>query len=193
MYFQIFLQWVILIRRKKENSELQNKLELKRWDFVCPQKNGYSEDILCVVQFPPALLATGSSNGEIILWNAAAGSINCRFVGPLADKDQNTEGDLKVLKISCISCISKIQLDRLRSKHWNWIHISFRFHNRTGYKCSKHGFYQELKTAAAFAEYCSLDTWSQRLALKAVKIIHNFILQPSTVYFITALFIHSVS
>ncbi|KAM4590287.1 cilia- and flagella-associated protein 337 [Fundulus diaphanus] len=55
-------------------------------------KSGHKEDILCVVQCPPSLLATGSYNGEIIVWNAASGSINCRFVGPLSARDQKTEG-----------------------------------------------------------------------------------------------------
>uniref|UniRef100_A0A3Q2PCS4 WD repeat-containing protein on Y chromosome-like n=1 Tax=Fundulus heteroclitus TaxID=8078 RepID=A0A3Q2PCS4_FUNHE len=42
-------------------------------------KSGHKEDILCVVQCPPSLLATGSYNGEIIVWNAASGSINSKF------------------------------------------------------------------------------------------------------------------
>ncbi|XP_047248313.1 WD repeat-containing protein 49 [Girardinichthys multiradiatus] len=75
-------------------------------------KNGHKEGILSVVQCLPSLLATGSYNGEIIVWNVASGSINCRFVGPLAAKEQNTEGldtgvpsmvfikNLKVLQLS---------------------------------------------------------------------------------------------
>ncbi|XP_023206923.1 WD repeat-containing protein on Y chromosome-like isoform X1 [Xiphophorus maculatus] len=55
-------------------------------------QNGHTEDILCVVQCPPSLLATGSYNGEIIVWNTDSGSISCRFVGPLSAEDHNTKG-----------------------------------------------------------------------------------------------------
>uniref|UniRef100_A0A3B4WTK8 WD repeat-containing protein 49-like n=1 Tax=Seriola lalandi dorsalis TaxID=1841481 RepID=A0A3B4WTK8_SERLL len=43
-------------------------------------KNGHNEDILCVAQCPPTLLATGSYDGEIIVWNVVSGRIQCRFV-----------------------------------------------------------------------------------------------------------------
>uniref|UniRef100_A0A3Q2CWZ6 WD40 repeat domain 95 n=1 Tax=Cyprinodon variegatus TaxID=28743 RepID=A0A3Q2CWZ6_CYPVA len=62
-------------------------------------KNGHKEDILCVVQCPPSFLVTGSKNGEIIVWNTASGSIQCRFLGPPGAKDLNTEGDIR---ISCL-------------------------------------------------------------------------------------------
>ncbi|KAM4742739.1 cilia- and flagella-associated protein 337 [Anableps anableps] len=74
-------------------------------------KNGHTEDILCVVQCPPSLLATGSYDGEIVVWNAASGSINCRFVGPVAAKDQNTEGlDTSVPSMVFIKNLKLLQL-----------------------------------------------------------------------------------
>ncbi|XP_071353298.1 cilia- and flagella-associated protein 337 isoform X2 [Trachinotus anak] len=45
-------------------------------------KNGHNEDILCVAQCPPTLLATGSYDGEILVWNVVSGRIQCRFVSP---------------------------------------------------------------------------------------------------------------
>uniref|UniRef100_A0A3P9P7S5 WD40 repeat domain 95 n=1 Tax=Poecilia reticulata TaxID=8081 RepID=A0A3P9P7S5_POERE len=54
------------------------------------QKNGHTEDILCVVQCPPSLLATGSYNGEIIVWNADTGSINQQKITRLYITDEKT-------------------------------------------------------------------------------------------------------
>ncbi|XP_029302381.1 WD repeat-containing protein on Y chromosome [Cottoperca gobio] len=55
-------------------------------------KSGHKEDILCVAQCPPSLLATSSYNGEIIVWNVVSGRIQCRFVSPLLAEHQNVEG-----------------------------------------------------------------------------------------------------
>ncbi|KAK2831691.1 hypothetical protein Q7C36_016777 [Tachysurus vachellii] len=46
-------------------------------------KNGHKEDILCIAQRPPSLIATGSYDGEIIVWNVVSGHILCRFLTPL--------------------------------------------------------------------------------------------------------------
>ncbi|XP_051253152.1 WD repeat-containing protein on Y chromosome isoform X2 [Dicentrarchus labrax] len=54
--------------------------------------NGHKEDILCVAQCPPSLVATGSYDGEIIVWNVVSGCIQCRFVSPLLVEQQNVEG-----------------------------------------------------------------------------------------------------
>ncbi|XP_041796837.1 WD repeat-containing protein on Y chromosome [Chelmon rostratus] len=54
-------------------------------------KNGHKEDILCVAQCPPSLLATSSYDGEIIVWNVVSGRIQCRFVTPLPAEQQNVE------------------------------------------------------------------------------------------------------
>ncbi|XP_058269068.1 WD repeat-containing protein on Y chromosome [Hemibagrus wyckioides] len=46
-------------------------------------KKGHKEDILCIAQCPPSLIATGSYDGEIIVWNVVSGHILCRFLTPL--------------------------------------------------------------------------------------------------------------
>ncbi|XP_022524525.2 WD repeat-containing protein on Y chromosome isoform X1 [Astyanax mexicanus] len=43
---------------------------------------GHREDVLCVAQCPPYLLATGSYDGEIIMWNLVSGRIQSRFLTP---------------------------------------------------------------------------------------------------------------
>ncbi|XP_063807759.1 WD repeat-containing protein on Y chromosome-like isoform X2 [Pseudophryne corroboree] len=40
---------------------------------------GHREDILCVAQKPPNLLASSSYDGEIIVWNMTSGHIQCRI------------------------------------------------------------------------------------------------------------------
>ncbi|XP_034460911.1 WD repeat-containing protein on Y chromosome [Hippoglossus hippoglossus] len=55
-------------------------------------KNGHNDDILCVAQCPPSLLATSSYDGEIIVWNVVSGRIQCRIVPPHAAEYQNAEG-----------------------------------------------------------------------------------------------------
>ncbi|KAJ8404726.1 hypothetical protein AAFF_G00335890 [Aldrovandia affinis] len=45
--------------------------------------SGHKEDILCVAQCPPSLLASGSYDGEIIVWNLVSGHLQCRFLTPL--------------------------------------------------------------------------------------------------------------
>ncbi|KAK0143244.1 WD repeat-containing protein 49 [Merluccius polli] len=45
-------------------------------------RSGHKEDILCIAQCPPALLATSSYDGEILVWNAVSGHIQCRFRSP---------------------------------------------------------------------------------------------------------------
>ncbi|KAG7264634.1 hypothetical protein CRUP_034508 [Coryphaenoides rupestris] len=42
-------------------------------------RNGHREDILCMAQCPPALLATGSYDGEILVWNAVSGHVQARL------------------------------------------------------------------------------------------------------------------
>ncbi|KAM3837845.1 cilia- and flagella-associated protein 337-like [Vipera latastei] len=44
---------------------------------------GHKEDILCVAQCPPNLLATSSYDGEIIVWNMVSGHIDHRFCIPM--------------------------------------------------------------------------------------------------------------
>ncbi|KAJ8785607.1 hypothetical protein J1605_007204 [Eschrichtius robustus] len=46
------------------------------------QKHGQKEDILCVAQCPPLLLATSSYDGEIIIWNVISGHVHCKLNTP---------------------------------------------------------------------------------------------------------------
>ncbi|XP_008274872.1 WD repeat-containing protein on Y chromosome-like [Stegastes partitus] len=54
-------------------------------------KSGHKDDILCVAQCPPSLLATSSYDGEIIVWNVISGSVQCRLVCPLAAQRRDVE------------------------------------------------------------------------------------------------------
>uniref|UniRef100_A0A3Q1F7K6 WD40 repeat domain 95 n=1 Tax=Acanthochromis polyacanthus TaxID=80966 RepID=A0A3Q1F7K6_9TELE len=76
-------------------------------------KNGHKDDILCVAQCPPSLLATSSYNGEIIVWNVISGRVQCRLVSPLPAQHQNAEGNFRSLKVNkeCnleISCLRQM-------------------------------------------------------------------------------------
>nr|XP_030737973.1 LOW QUALITY PROTEIN: WD repeat-containing protein 49-like [Globicephala melas] len=44
--------------------------------------HGQKEDILCVAQCPPILLATSSYDGEIIIWNVISGHMHCKLNTP---------------------------------------------------------------------------------------------------------------
>ncbi|KAL8190933.1 UNVERIFIED_CONTAM: hypothetical protein K2H54_065912, partial [Gekko kuhli] len=44
---------------------------------------GHKEDILCIAQCPPTLLATSSYDGEIIIWNMISGRICHKFHTPI--------------------------------------------------------------------------------------------------------------
>uniref|UniRef100_A0A673JCJ9 WD40 repeat domain 95 n=1 Tax=Sinocyclocheilus rhinocerous TaxID=307959 RepID=A0A673JCJ9_9TELE len=53
-------------------------------------RNGHKEDILCIAHCTPHLLATGSYDGEIIVWNVVSGRIQCRFQTPQSQQIRNT-------------------------------------------------------------------------------------------------------
>ncbi|KAK3531893.1 hypothetical protein QTP70_034402 [Hemibagrus guttatus] len=54
-------------------------------------KKGHKEDILCIAQCPPSLIATGSYDGEIIVWNVVSGHILCHFLTPLPPHTDHTQ------------------------------------------------------------------------------------------------------
>ncbi|XP_046309910.2 WD repeat-containing protein on Y chromosome-like [Marmota monax] len=55
--------------------------------------NGHKEDILCVAQCPPFLLATSSYDGEIIIWNVVSGHVYCKLNTPSpSDGPNHREG-----------------------------------------------------------------------------------------------------
>uniref|UniRef100_A0A3B4UAR7 Uncharacterized protein n=1 Tax=Seriola dumerili TaxID=41447 RepID=A0A3B4UAR7_SERDU len=76
-------------------------------------KNGHNEDILCVAQCPPTLLATGSYDGEIIVWNVVSGRIQCRFVSPRSAEHPNVEGT--DTSVQSIIFLKNLQLQQFSS------------------------------------------------------------------------------
>ncbi|XP_012370167.1 WD repeat-containing protein 49-like [Octodon degus] len=64
--------------------------------------HGHKEDVLCVVQCPPFLLATSSYDGEIIIWNVISGHVYCKLntPGPSHVLDHKESPDLSV---SCLA------------------------------------------------------------------------------------------
>uniref|UniRef100_A0A672ZGC8 Uncharacterized protein n=1 Tax=Sphaeramia orbicularis TaxID=375764 RepID=A0A672ZGC8_9TELE len=79
-------------------------------------KNGHKDDILCTAQCPPSLLATGSYDGEIIVWNVVSGRIQCRFVSPPQDGHQNRFGCLEKRYINPIHYFIFILQSRSQQK-----------------------------------------------------------------------------
>lgn len=70
---------------------------------------------------PPALLATGSYDGEIIVWNVVSGCIVCRFISPPPEEEQLTGGG-DLLKLTGTN--SKQIPSVLRVERWNAISIA---------------------------------------------------------------------
>ncbi|CAL1540983.1 unnamed protein product [Lymnaea stagnalis] len=64
-------------------------------------KNGHKEDVLCVANCLPNLLATGSYDGEVIVWNLVSGHIFCHLNPPPPPgyEDQSLDGDLSIAKL----------------------------------------------------------------------------------------------
>ncbi|KAL1768547.1 WD repeat-containing protein 49-like [Sigmodon hispidus] len=57
------------------------------------KSHGHKEDILCVAQCPPFLLATSSYDGEIIVWNVISGHVYCKLNSPSpVDSQDHREG-----------------------------------------------------------------------------------------------------
>uniref|UniRef100_A0A667XLA7 WD40 repeat domain 95 n=1 Tax=Myripristis murdjan TaxID=586833 RepID=A0A667XLA7_9TELE len=78
----------------------------------CPQRKDHKDDMLCIAQCPPSLLATGSHDGEIIVWNVVSGHTQCRFHSPLPPEYQNVQGELILLKFQQkITRLAKTQGD----------------------------------------------------------------------------------
>ncbi|XP_078077577.1 cilia- and flagella-associated protein 337 [Mustelus asterias] len=57
-------------------------------------KRGHKDDILCIAQCPPTLLATSSYDGEIIVWNMISGHSYCRLQNPQTAVWRDGEGSL---------------------------------------------------------------------------------------------------
>ncbi|KAM5288019.1 cilia- and flagella-associated protein 337-like [Ctenodactylus gundi] len=63
--------------------------------------HGHREDILCVAQCPPFLLATSSYDGEIIIWNVISGHIHCKLNTP-SPSDGPDHQDDPDRSVSCL-------------------------------------------------------------------------------------------
>ncbi|XP_044925556.1 WD repeat-containing protein 64-like isoform X2 [Mustela putorius furo] len=64
--------------------------------------HGHKEDILCVAQCPPFLLATSSYDGEVIIWNVISGHIYCKLnTPPCSDDAEDGKGSDR-----CVSCLT---------------------------------------------------------------------------------------
>ncbi|XP_067889622.1 cilia- and flagella-associated protein 337 isoform X1 [Heterodontus francisci] len=59
-------------------------------------KRGHKDDILCIAQCPPTLLATSSYDGEIIVWNMISGHIFCHLQNPSTTECR--DGEVEVAK-----------------------------------------------------------------------------------------------
>ncbi|KAM4859953.1 cilia- and flagella-associated protein 337-like [Thomomys bottae] len=75
-------------------------------------EHGHKEDILCVAQCPPFLLATSSYNGEIIIWNVISGHMYCKLNTP-SHLDGPGHGEGPDHSVSCITFLKTraIKLD----------------------------------------------------------------------------------
>ncbi|EGV93344.1 Uncharacterized protein C13orf26-like [Cricetulus griseus] len=67
----------------------------------CEASNhGHKEDILCVAQCPPFLLATSSYDGEIIVWNVISGHVYCKLnPSSPVDGQDHREGSVTFWKL----------------------------------------------------------------------------------------------
>uniref|UniRef100_A0A8D1W886 WD repeat-containing protein 49-like n=1 Tax=Sus scrofa TaxID=9823 RepID=A0A8D1W886_PIG len=64
--------------------------------------HGHKEDILCVAQCPPFLLATSSYDGEIIIWNVISGHVCCKLNTP-STSDGAEDGEGPDRSVSCLT------------------------------------------------------------------------------------------
>ncbi|XP_069859417.1 cilia- and flagella-associated protein 337-like [Dipodomys merriami] len=64
--------------------------------------HGHKEDILCVAQCPPFLLATSSYDGEIIIWNVISGHVYCKLDTP-SHVDGLDHGEGPDQSVSCLT------------------------------------------------------------------------------------------
>ncbi|KAM4702080.1 cilia- and flagella-associated protein 337-like [Discoglossus pictus] len=93
---------------------------------------GHREDILCIADNPPYLLASSSYDGEIIVWNMISGHIHCRLNIPeqdsslgeeLVDKSVCTIQFLKTRKITQQAAATLVSNGPQGSVNfWNLLH-----------------------------------------------------------------------
>ncbi|XP_051521458.1 WD repeat-containing protein on Y chromosome [Myxocyprinus asiaticus] len=79
-------------------------------------RNGHKEDILCIAQCAPNLLATGSYDGEIIVWNVVSGCIQCRFQTPQPQSTSTHVWNTSVLSLIFLN--TRAIVTELSSSAW---------------------------------------------------------------------------
>ncbi|KAK9962371.1 hypothetical protein ABG768_007741 [Culter alburnus] len=91
----------IYLASKEETQKIQGPKPYWQDDV----RNGHKEDILCIAQCTPHHLATGSYDGEIIVWNVVSERILCRFKTPQLTPQQSSSHP-----VHCTSVMSLIFL-----------------------------------------------------------------------------------
>ncbi|XP_067220491.1 cilia- and flagella-associated protein 337 [Chanodichthys erythropterus] len=91
----------IYLASKEETQKIQGPKPYWQDDV----RNGHKEDILCIAQCTPHHLATGSYDGEIIVWNVVSERILCRFNTPQLTPQQSSSHP-----VHCTSVLSLIFL-----------------------------------------------------------------------------------
>ncbi|KAI7801017.1 putative WD repeat-containing protein on Y chromosome-like [Triplophysa rosa] len=80
---------------------------------------GHKEDVLCIAHCAPHLLATGSYDGEIIVWNVVSGRIQCRFQTPQTPATSTSTCVLKNTSVlSLIFLKTRAFVTELSSSAW---------------------------------------------------------------------------
>ncbi|CAM9527261.1 unnamed protein product [Lampetra fluviatilis] len=84
-----------------DSQEDQQLIQFPQPHWADDLRKGHREDVLCVAQCPPSLLATSSYDGEVIVWNLVSGHVSCRLPPPPAQHsaDPAEDDDLSVSKV----------------------------------------------------------------------------------------------
>lgn len=82
------------------------------------QSRGHKEDILCIAQCPPTLLATSSYDGEIIVWNMISGRIRHKFHTPILTSSVYTKS--KCYEGSNNNPTFPPRINNVCMNHWTW-------------------------------------------------------------------------
>lgn len=126
---------------------------------VSSQKKGHKEEILCVAHCPPSLLATGSCDGEVIVWDVVSGRMQCRFTSPPPDEQQHTDGDVGPWKLATgLSLVVRLAHSLLSFLYLLWM-------NRNRRKCHVRHFPKEQRAAAVLHGNGSCDVWGHGLVV----------------------------
>ncbi|OCT97088.1 WD repeat-containing protein 64 [Xenopus laevis] len=65
---------------QQDSAVLENQYLNSTW--IGELRNRHKDEILCVASFPPNLVASSSSGGEIFIWNVISGTVICSINAP---------------------------------------------------------------------------------------------------------------